>query len=78
MLPSIPKNRYHRIKHLGVEAVYYSRGGGLNSQSSVSDADKNNYLAATVSVPITYRISEPLWITGEVGYKHAASTIAGQ
>lgn len=62
----------------GVEAAYYSRGAGLTTQSSVPDEDKDRFIAATVSVPVTYRLSDPLWITGELGYTHAASTVAGQ
>jgi hypothetical protein len=62
----------------GVEGVYYSRGGTLTTQSDVPDADKDTVFATTISVPITYQVTNPFWITGEIGYTHAASTVAGQ
>lgn len=63
---------------IGVEAAYYSRGGGLSSQSSVSPGDKDRFLASTLSFPITYQLNDRFWVTGEVGYTHAATTVAGE
>lgn len=63
---------------LGVEAAYYSRGFGMTTQSSVPAEDKEWFLASTFSLPVTYQLSDRFWVTGEVGYTHAAKTIIGQ
>lgn len=63
---------------LGVEAAYYSRGFGLTTQSSVPAGDKEWFLASTFSLPVTYQLNDRFWVTGEVGYTHAAKTIIGQ
>jgi hypothetical protein len=62
----------------GVEAIYYSRGEGLATQSELPDSEKDTVVSATISVPVTYQISWPLSITGEIGYTHAASTVVGR
>ena len=61
----------------GLEAIYYSRGGGLATQSKVPESAKDVVISATISVPVTYQIKKPIWITGEIGYTHAASSVAG-
>ena len=63
---------------VGVEAAYYSRGFGLGSQSSVPPSDKDRFLSNTLSFPVTYQLNDRFWITGEVGYTHAATTVAGE
>ena len=63
---------------VGVEAAYYSRGFGLTSQPSAPPGDKDRFLSSTLSFPVTYQVNDRFWITGEVGYTHAATTIAGE
>jgi len=62
---------------LGVEATYYSRGGGLTTQSSVAPDDKEWFLAATLSLPVSYQLSDQFWLTGEIGYTQAPPSLVG-
>lgn len=62
---------------IGAEAAYYSRGFGLTSQSSVPAGDKDWFVAGTLSIPVTYQVNDRFWVTGEVGYTHAATVVAG-
>jgi len=58
----------------GLETVDYSRGGSLPGLGNVADGDRERLLLTTISVPITYQLSNPFWIAGELGYTQAADT----
>ena len=71
-------NRISAALMLGVEAAYYSRGGGLTTQSSVAPDDKEWFVATTLSLPVTYQLGDRFWLTGEIGYTQAATTLVGE
>jgi len=62
----------------GIEAAYFSRGAGLTDQSTVAPGDKGWFLASTLSLPITYQLTNRIWVTGEVGYTNAAPSLIGE
>jgi hypothetical protein len=71
-------NRFSASLLSAAEWMYFSRGESITTQSSIPSDEKSNSLAATLSVPMTYRLGETIWASAELGYTHAPSSFAGE
>lgn len=56
----------------GGEFNYYRSGAALAA------GDKPQFFSGTLSLPVTYQLSDDLWVSGEVGYTHAGKTVEGE
>lgn len=56
----------------GGEFNYFRSGAVLGAGA------KPQFFSGTLSLPVTYRLSDDLWVSGEVGYSHAGTTVEGE
>lgn len=66
-------DRLSAAVHAGAEYHIYKSGAAITNAAT----QKTNFVGGTISIPVTYRLSDNLWVTGEAGYTAAASTLEG-
>jgi hypothetical protein len=59
------------------EWTKFSRGAGIRTQSTLPASQKTADWLWTLSLPVTYQLSDALWLNGEIGLTGGAQTLLG-